>query len=73
MTVFELNENEFDELKYNLFYDYNNIVEFNYNLNDEEKEIVKCADYPVDIPNEIVYAVFGGISFVKEDFGCNVD
>ena len=34
---------------------------------DELETLDKC-DYPFEIPNEIVYKLYDGISFVEEDF-----
>lgn len=50
-------------------------------LNKDELEELKWAyfyeepndfDYPNEIPNEVIFEHFGHISFVEEDFSCNL-
>ena len=77
MTVYELNENQLEELKHSLFYN------FRYN-EDERKELKKYLS-KVDveyldnvnlcfweIPDNIIYKVYDGIYFVDEDFFCSI-
>lgn len=66
MTVKELNQNEFYELKSAYFYS------DNYNENIAQKNGTR-AIFPEDIPNEIIFDAFQGIDFVKEDFFCNIN
>ena len=58
MTVEELNENEIDELKANLFWQENYDLPFM---------------YQEDIPNKIIFDFYDGIEFVKGDFFCNIN
>lgn len=56
-TVRELRQSELEELKEAIFW--------------EHPEVAK--DWmPWEIPNEVVYRFFDGISFVEEDFWCNI-
>lgn len=65
-AVRELNRDELDELKTTYFYS-----------DDYDEKIVNAAGLPVlfpgDIPDEIIFAVYDGISFVKDDFFCNLE
>ena len=56
-TVTELTQDELQELKWNYFYD------------TQEEHFF---DYPHEIPNETIFKHFAHISFVEEDFSCNV-
>ena len=56
-AVTELTQDELQELKWNYFYD----DEVNHNF-----------DFPYQIPNETIFEHFAHISFVLEDFSCNV-
>jgi len=57
MNVTELNRDELEELRSNYFYD-ENINHFYRNVND--------------VPNQVLFEYYGGISFVEEDFFCNL-
>lgn len=57
MKVQELNQNELEELRSNYFYD-ENINHFYRNVQD--------------VPNEVLFEHYGSISFVEEDFFCNL-
>ena len=57
MKVQELNQNELEELRSNYFYD-ENINHFYRNVQD--------------VPNKVLFEHYGGISFVEEDFFCNL-
>lgn len=57
MKVQELNQNELEELRSNYFYD-ENINHFYRNVQD--------------VPNEVLFEYYGSISFVEEDFFCNL-
>ena len=56
-AVIELTQDELQELKWNYFYD---------------DEVNHDFDYPHQIPNKTIFKHFAHISFVKEDFSCNV-
>ena len=64
-TVKELNRDELDELKWNYFYS-----------DDYDSNITNADGLPVlfpgDIPDKVIFAVYAGISFVDEDFSCNL-
>ena len=66
MDVEELNEDELWELKDKLFWNYEDEY-----LTDEQIAIINNALDPDDIPNELVFEVFDGYSFVEDDFWCN--
>ena len=65
MSVYELNEDELNQLKE----DY--IIRL---LNEEENRCPSWGELldSHDIDNKVIYEEYGHISFVKEDFWCNV-
>lgn len=68
MNVRELDYGELLQLKEELCYGADIIPE----MTEEQKKIcdeAMCAD---DIPDELVFGLYDGISFVKEDFWVNV-
>ena len=68
MTVRELNQEQLDELKNNLYW---NLDGEQYgDLTDEERQFVFEALNPNDIPNELVFKNYDGIHFVEDDFFC---
>ena len=67
MNVRELKQEWIDQLKMNIYYD-DNPQELYEILTDSEMTIIGNAETWYDIPNEIVYKVYDGISFVKGDF-----
>ena len=69
MNVTELNSNELYQLKQELYY----MEEILPNLTAERLAAIKDADIPDNIPDQIVYEVYNGVNFVKDDFWCNVE
>lgn len=69
MHVTELNSDELYQLKQELYY----MEEILPNLTTERLAAIKDADIPDDIPDQIVYEMYKGIYFVKDDFWCNVE
>lgn len=69
MNVTELNSNELYQLKQELYY----TEEILPNLTTERLAAIRDADIPDNIPDQIVYDVYSGINFVKDDFWCNVE
>ena len=68
MTVRELNQEQLDELKNNLYW---NLDGEQYgDITDEEKKSILEASHPNDIPNELVLKNYDGITFVEDDFFC---
>ena len=68
MTVRELNQEQLDELKNNLYW---NLDGEQYgDITDEEKQFILEALNPNDIPNELVFKNYDGINFVEDDFFC---
>lgn len=64
MDVTELDSSQIMQLKWNVFYG-DDCVE----LTERQKNCLRYCEYPEEIPNNLVYEVYGGISFVEEDFG----
>jgi hypothetical protein len=60
-TVYDLTREELDELKDALFWS-----------DETDEEILEGIDYSWQIPDEAVLRHFDGISFVDEDFFCNI-
>lgn len=62
MTVYELSRNQLDELKSALFW-------------SDEPETAEILDddiiAPEQIPDDVVFQHYAGISFVNDDFFCN--
>ena len=69
MNVTELNSNELYQLKQELYY----MDEILPNLTTERLAAIRDADIPDNIPDQIVYEVYNGVNFVKDDFWCNVE
>lgn len=70
----DLTENEKAELRDSLFCAslYNRDDCYYSALDTEEQEVIdRCLDAD-DIPESIMLSAFGGISFVEEDFFCNL-
>lgn len=63
-TVKELTREELNELKSNYFYSH---------LDDDNSNQCDGYDAPWDIPDEIIFEHYEGITFVKEDFFCNLE
>jgi len=59
-TVQELNFSELEQLRWDYFY------------GDDTRGKASKYDSPYQIPDEVIFKHFEGISFVKEDFSCNV-
>ena len=66
MTVRELNRNELNELKHTYFLS-----------DDYDPKITGQNGLPIlfsaDIPDNIIFALYDGTEFVKEDFFCNLE
>lgn len=60
MSVRELNEDQLNELKWTYFYQ----------LLDEGSEVVEDISVGTEIPNQVIFDHYDGISFVDEDFCC---
>jgi hypothetical protein len=75
MTVYDLTRDQLDELKESLFYQF---------LDDDDEQpfaiidpILKKiapdllnADFPDEIPDNVIFQVYDGINFVNDDFFC---
>ena len=57
MTVYDLNDEQMDELKMSYFYS-----------DDVDEEIIGDIEFWWDIPDDVIYDHYGGICFVEEDF-----
>lgn len=68
MDVRELNQDQLLELKFNLWFAEDGDDWFYDHLSQEDKMIINLQDSPGDIPDEIVFRAYAGISFVEEDF-----
>lgn len=60
-TIYDLNRAELNELKDEMFWGVDNSFLEENNINN-----------PWEITDEMLFAHFGGISFVEEDFMCNI-
>ncbi len=61
-TVYDLNRAEIEELKDAYFWS-----------DETDEEILGDISAPWEIPDEVIYEHFDGISFVEEDFFCNIE
>lgn len=59
-TVYELTVNEFEELRESYFWQL------------QETDDADHFDSPDDIPDDVIFDHYDGISFVEEDFFCNI-
>ena len=76
MTVNELNRDQLDELKESLYYQiyYMDSEEVAFAVIDSTLPYTQetLPDYPHEIPDSIIFAVYAGISFVNDDFFCTM-
>lgn len=63
MNVYELNDEQLSQLKWNLYYGDESIE-----IPLEIIDLIERYDYPNMIPDDIVYELYDGIEFVEEDF-----
>ncbi len=71
MNVTELNRDELQQLKWNIYYNGEEEVFADYAaLTAEERELLNGIDYADEIPDKIIYKLYGGIDFCHDDF-CN--
>ena len=68
MNVRELDYGELLQLKEELCYGADILPE----MTEEQKKICDEAMFADDIPDELIFELYDGISFVKEDFWVNV-
>lgn len=60
-TVYDLNEEELNELRETYYYQ----------LFECDEDVLEDYDCASDIPNEVIYNHYDGICFVEDDFWCN--
>lgn len=63
MDVTELDSSQLLCLKSNLFYGDDSVE-----LNEKQKNCMSYCRWPEEIPDELIYEVYDGISFVDDDF-----
>lgn len=63
MNVYELNDEQLSQLKWNLYYG-DESIEIPLGIVDQ----IESYDYPDMIPNELVFQLYDGICFVEDDF-----
>lgn len=63
MNVYELNDEQLSQLKWNLYYG-DESIEIPLDIVDQ----IESYDYPDMIPNELVFHLYEGIDFVEDDF-----
>lgn len=68
MTVYDLTQEEKEELKSNLFWGAGEAD----NLDEHEKKTLDRAKKCSDIPDAIIFSAYSGYEFVKDDFFCNI-
>lgn len=67
MTVFELSQDQLDELKSAMFWD----DELQWTTEEQQRDFyARGIQFAGDLTNEDVYATFAGIDFTPDDFGC---
>ncbi len=73
MHVTELNNDEMYQLKDSLYCDfYYNQDDLLQELTDKQRKHIEDAEFPDDISDEIIYDIYGGYIFSKDDFWCNI-
>ena len=75
MTVYELTRDQLDELKESLFWQLlDTDDEQPFAISDSFLQKITPdllnADFPDEIPDNIIYQVYAGIDFVNDDFFC---
>ncbi len=68
MNVTELNNEQILELKNNIFW---NRIDYE-KINDREEDILDGISCPEDIPDDVVFKKYDGITFTDDDFFCNI-
>lgn len=63
MNVYELNDEQISQLKWNLYYG-DESIEIPLDIVDQ----IESYDYPDMIPDELVFQLYEGICFVEDDF-----
>lgn len=63
MNVYELDEEQLSQLKWNLYYG-DESIEVPLDIIDQ----IESYDYPDMIPDELVFQLYDGIDFVEDDF-----
>ena len=63
MNVYELNDEQLSQLKWNLYYG-DESIEIPLDIVDQ----IESYDYPDMIPGELVFQLYEGICFVEDDF-----
>lgn len=63
MNVYELNDEQLSQLKWNLYHG-DESIEIPLDIVDQ----IESYDYPDMIPNELVFQLYEGIDFVEDDF-----
>ena len=63
MNVYELNDEQLSQLKWNLYYG-DESIEIPLDIVDQ----IESYDYPDMIPDELVFQLYDGICFVEDDF-----
>lgn len=66
MTVYDLNREQLDELKHNYFWDY---IDYNTEENDDDPTEY---GYPENIPDDVIFDKYDGITFTNDDFFCSI-
>lgn len=69
-SINECTENELEQLREELFY---NIEDNEDILSDKEVDFINNLSYADEIPFWLLEKVYGHISFVDEDFWCNIN
>jgi len=72
MHVTELNYDEMYQLKDSLYCDFYYNQDDLPELTDEQYKHIEDAEFPDDISDEIIYDIYGGYIFGKDDFWCNI-
>lgn len=63
MNVYELNDEQLSQLKWNLYYG-DESIKIPLDIVDQ----IESYDYPDMIPDELVFQLYEGICFVEDDF-----
>lgn len=72
MNVKQLSDDEMYELKDKLYTDFYYNQEALPQMIESERKALESATYPTDIPDWLMYNLFGGIEFTEDDFWCNL-
>ena len=69
--VKEITSEQLEELKQHVFYDYEDMKDNGLEVDSDVEKIIEDSTWWEDIPDNVIYDIFSGFSFVNDDFSCS--